>query len=52
MHDGVVAKFATTILSSFIVIKQAPVPAHAPDHPAKGDPVSGVAAKVTTVPAV
>jgi hypothetical protein len=43
-------KIAVTVMLAFIVRVQVPVPAHAPDHPAKVEPVLGVAVNVTAVP--
>ena len=41
---------AVTVLAAVIVTTHAPVPVHAPDHPANVDPVAGVAVTVTCVP--
>jgi hypothetical protein len=41
---------AATLLAASMVTVQAPVPAQAPDHPAKSDPGSGCAFKETSVP--
>ena len=41
---------AVTVLFACIVTTQAPVPEHAPDHPAKVEPVLALAVTVTTVP--
>ena len=46
-------KFATTERFEFIVTVQVlAVPLQAPDQPIHGEPTSGVAVSVTTVPAV
>jgi hypothetical protein len=41
---------ATTFRASVIATVQLPVPVHAPLHPAKVEPVRGVAVNVTFVP--
>ncbi len=48
-NDGS-ANEAVTDLLLFSVTLHAPVPVHAPLHPASTYPVPGVAAKLTTVP--
>jgi hypothetical protein len=45
-------KVAVTAAAAVIVTVQAPVPAQAPDQPAKVEPVAGVAVRVTVVPLV
>jgi hypothetical protein len=43
-------KFAVTVLSSFMVTVQEPVPEQAPDQPSNTEPTAGVAVRVTEVP--
>lgn len=43
-------KVAVTDWFAFMVTLQAPVPLHAPDHPAKKAPLAGVAVSLTLVP--
>lgn len=44
---------AVTLVAAFIVTVQVPETGHPPpDHPAKVDPLAGVAVSVTTVPAL
>jgi hypothetical protein len=45
-----VLKVAVTDCGAFILTLQAPVPEHAPLHPAKVDPAAAAAVKVTVVP--
>jgi hypothetical protein len=45
-----VLNVAVTDCAEFIITLQAPVPEHAPLHPAKVDPAAAVAVKVTVVP--
>jgi hypothetical protein len=45
-----VLKVAVTDCAAFILTLQAPVPEHAPLHPAKVDPAAAAAVKVTVVP--
>jgi hypothetical protein len=47
---GFALKIALTDCAEFIVTLHAPVPLHAPLHPPKVEPESGVAVKLTTVP--
>ena len=48
-----IMKVAVTDVSEFIVTVQVVnVPEHPPDHPVKADLASGVAVKVTTLPAL
>jgi hypothetical protein len=44
------AKVAVALLASLVVTVHMPVPAHAPDHPAKEDPAAAVAVRVTIAP--
>jgi hypothetical protein len=43
-------KVAVTAAAAFMVTLHAPVPAQAPDQPAKMEPAAGVAVRVTVVP--
>jgi hypothetical protein len=43
-------KFASTVWSLFRVTEHAPLPVHAPLHPAKVDPADAVGVSATTVP--
>ena len=45
------AKLAVTVLAALIVVVHVPVPEHAPLQPEKVFPLSGVAVKMTEVPA-
>lgn len=45
-------KVAMALMAPFIVIIHAPVPVHAPDQPAKVDPLAAVAVSTTEVPLV
>jgi hypothetical protein len=47
---GIALKVAPTDFTASMVTLHAPVPLHAPLQPAKAEPVSGVAAKLTTAP--
>jgi len=47
-----VLKVAVTDWLEFMVTLQAPVPEHAPPHPAKVEPELGVAVSCTAVPEV
>ena len=47
-----VLKVAVAVLAAVMVTAQVPVPAQAPDQPAKVEPATGLAVRVTTVPLV
>ncbi len=42
----------TEVLEFIVTVQTVDVPEHPPDHPAKVEPASAVAVKVTTVPAL
>lgn len=46
-EEPVALKVAVTVLAAFMATVHAPVPVHAPPHPAKTDPAAGVAVRVT-----
>ena len=50
--DATSVKTAETLLAAVIDTLHAPVPVHAPPHPAKNDPAAGVAVRFTDAPAM